>query len=130
MKLSDWMSGQAPGVPEPQKNVVNALMSVLGHQQPRGLDDLVDKFVSHGLGEVINSWISTEENLPVTAAQISQVFGVDIIAEVARRAGVATDNAAFSIALILPHMVDSLTPSGRIPPGSVSFTSLTPLDDL
>lgn len=40
-----------------------------------GLAGVVDKFNQQGLGDIIQSWISNSENLPVSVNQLIQVFG-------------------------------------------------------
>ncbi len=97
--------------------LVTATMDVLGTRRWDGLEGLVDQFVHRGLGEVINSWISTEENLPISAAEVRQVLGNERIARIATRAGISKREASLQLAMILPQLVDKLTPRGRIPLG-------------
>ncbi len=109
--------GQVLSTSDEQKNLANAIMSVLGNQQSGGLQGLVDQFVRKGLGEVINSWISPLENRPVSAAQVRRVLGREMIAEIALQARLSKKEASSQIAVLLPQLVDKLTPGGRIPPG-------------
>jgi uncharacterized protein YidB (DUF937 family) len=124
MGISDWTPGHPTGGSDSWVTLETALVGALGHHRFGGLDGLVDRFVLHGLGEVINSWISTEENLPLSVEQLRQVFGNDLIAEIAHQASVSEQQAAWHMAVLLPRVVDKLTPRGRIPPGSGRFGSL------
>ena len=66
-------------------------MLALGQQllsQNGGLDGLLKKFQSGGLGDVVASWVGTGENLPVSAQQIQAVLGSEQVA-VTDRSGAA-----------------------------------------
>jgi uncharacterized protein YidB (DUF937 family) len=97
--------------------VINAIMTVLAKQRSDGLEDLVDRFVEHGLGEVINSWISTEANLPVSVTQIRRILDRGLIDEIALQARISKREASLRLAVLLPEVINRLTPQGRIPLG-------------
>ena len=40
-----------------------------------GLGALVEQFTKGGLGDVVGSWVSTGQNLPVSPEQLGSVFG-------------------------------------------------------
>jgi len=46
---------------------------------PGGLDGLVTTFQQKGLGDVVSSWVSSGQNLPISADQISHVLGSDAV---------------------------------------------------
>jgi uncharacterized protein YidB (DUF937 family) len=77
-----------------------------------GLDGLLQKFSGAGLGNVVQSWISKGENLPISGDQILKVFGQGTIGDLAQKAGLDTGTAASGIAHVLPTIVDKLTPDG------------------
>jgi len=103
-----------------QNGLVKAIVSVLADQRLGGLDGLVDHFVREGLGDVINSWISTEQNISISARQVQQALGEEMIARIARQARIPRQRVSSQIADVLPHLVDRLTPKGRIPFGGIS----------
>ena len=80
-----------------------------------GLANLVSICHQKGLGDAVNSWISTGQNLPVTAEQIRSVLGSSEVQGLAARAGIDPQAAAAAIAEILPRLVDKATPNGQIP---------------
>src|SRR5512140_2021716 len=98
--------------------VANAIMNVLASQRSGGLEGLVDRFIGKGLGEVTNSWISPFENQPVSDTQIQRVLGRELVGEIAWQARMTKKEALAQISSLLPQVVDSLTPTGRILPGS------------
>ena len=84
-----------------------------------GLGGLVAQFNKSGMGDVIGSWISSGQNLPVSGDQLSQVLGSDTIANIARQLGVSHGDAAGQLSQILPQIVDQLTPQGQAPAGGL-----------
>jgi uncharacterized protein YidB (DUF937 family) len=80
-----------------------------------GVQGVVALLQEHGLRETAKSWVESGPNLPVSAIQISQVFGAEAMSDVASRMGVDPERAAESLAKFLPLVVDALTPQGVIP---------------
>lgn len=113
-----------------QNNALNAIMSVLGNQQEGGLAGLVNKFKANGLGDVVDSWISTGKNLPITPDQIHQALGSDMVKKLAARAGTSIDEIATHLSQLLPQVVDKLTPDGTLPQGNLLSRGRELLRDL
>lgn len=98
----------------------NGLMDVvmqLINNQPGGLGGLVQSFQQGGLGEIVNSWVSTGQNLPVSAEQLQSVLGGGALQDIAAKLGVSPEQASGSLAELLPQVVDKLTPNGQLPEG-------------
>lgn len=93
-----------------------AAMSLL--QQQGGIEALLQKFQGAGLGDIVQSWVGTGANAPVTAGQLERVLGHDAVAAVASQAGVSTQQAAGGLASVLPELVNQLTPNGAVPANS------------
>jgi len=81
-----------------------------------GIGVILKQFESNGLGHIVQSWIGTGQNLPVSAAQIQQVLGNSHVRELAAKLGIDPSQAAAKLAAVLPHLVDQLTPNGQLPP--------------
>jgi uncharacterized protein YidB (DUF937 family) len=84
-----------------------------------GLGGLVSKFTQGGMGDVVNSWVGTGQNMPVSADQISNVLGGDMIGNLAKQLGMNQGDIAGQLSQMLPGVVDKLTPNGQIPQGDV-----------
>jgi uncharacterized protein YidB (DUF937 family) len=107
--------GQGGGNP-----LLQAVAGLLGKDSSiGGLAGLVQAFQKNGLGEIVNSWVSTGQNLPVTPSQIEQGFGNDVLNQMAGKAGLAPGAVSSQLAGILPDLVDQLTPSGKIETGGL-----------
>jgi uncharacterized protein YidB (DUF937 family) len=84
-------------------------------QQPGGLSGLVQNFRDKGLGGLATSWVSTGENLPISADQIQHVLGSTQVEQLAAKVGISPEAASSQLSQLLPTIVDKLTPSGQMP---------------
>lgn len=80
-----------------------------------GLGDLLNHFQRAGLADQAASWVGTGQNMPISADDIGRVFGGDMLAQIAQRAGVSQRDASAGLAELLPRVVDGLTPQGKMP---------------
>ena len=103
-----------------QNPLLQAVTSLLGQNSSAGgLAGLVQTFQENGLGEIVNSWVSTGKNLPVTPDQIRQSLGSDFLSQLAGKAGVSPDAASAQLSSLLPDLIDKLTPNGKIEAGGI-----------
>ncbi len=123
MGLMDQLGQAVGGVMGDQSGhnpLLQALTSLLGQNGSiGGLAGLVQAFQKNGLGEIVNSWVSRAQNLPVTPSQIEQGLGSNILNQVAGKAGLSPGAASAQLAGILPDLVDKLTPNGKIEAGGL-----------
>jgi uncharacterized protein YidB (DUF937 family) len=108
-------------------NSLAASLLQMIQNQPRGLQGLVQSFHDKGLGGVVSSWVSTGQNLPISADQIQQVLGSGKLQQLAAQAGLSPDAAGSSIAQLLPTIVDKLTPNGQVPDHSNAMEMISGL---
>jgi uncharacterized protein YidB (DUF937 family) len=117
--------GQGQGGGSGQADLLNAVIGMLGQGGGQGggagglggLMDLVGKFQQGGLGNVMNSWIGTGQNLPISADQLGSVLGQDTVASMAGRLGMDHGDLLGQLSHMLPQVVDKLTPNGQLPQG-------------
>lgn len=103
-----------------QNPLLQALTSLLGQNSSiGGLAGLVQGFQNKGLGELVNSWVSTGQNLPATPSQIEQGLGGDLLNQLAGKAGLSSGAASSQLAGLLPDLVDKLTPNGKVEAGGL-----------
>lgn len=69
--------------------------------------------------EIVNSWVGTGQNLPVTPSQIEQGFGNDVLNQMVGKTGLAPSAVGSQLAGILPDLVDKLTPDGKTEAGGL-----------
>ncbi len=111
-------------------NILGALLGALGGgggaqgvQAAGGgsnpLGGLMDMLTKSSLADQAQSWVGTGENKPVGGAEIAQALPDEALRKVAEQAGVSPEHAAEQIAQALPTAVDSLSPGGELPTGSL-----------
>lgn len=128
MGLLDQITG-ALGGQGGQGNLMQAVMQLV-RNHPGGLQGLIDQFSQAGLGEHVQSWISTGSNLPVSGADIAKALGGGQLAQLASALGLDQTQAADSLAQDLPGLVDKLTPNGRIETGGLLEQGFAALKNL
>lgn len=83
--------------------------------KPGAMGNLLAAFKSGGLGNIVQSWVGTGQNLPISADQVRAVLGQDKVAELAKGAGIGESDAAHALSGLLPQVIDKLTPDGGVP---------------
>ena len=110
------------------KNVLGSLSGGSDKQDPAamlsgllsdtgGLQGLMGKFQSAGLGEHFSSWVGTGENKAVQADEVQNAVGADVIQQLAGKLGMQTQTILPLLAQFLPQVIDKLTPNGQLPQG-------------
>ena len=113
---------QQMGASHAQKHtdLIGHLMDLLGTGGGiGGLAGLTQLFTQNGLGNIVQSWIGTGQNLPITAQQLQQVLGNGTLQQMAAKAGMDQGQLAHELSQLLPHVVDHLTPGGALPTGGL-----------
>lgn len=80
-----------------------------------GLGGLIDRFRQSGQGKVVDSWVGSGPNQPVSPGQVGNVLGSDVLKNLAARSGMSEEELIQQLSQILPGVVDKLTPQGRLP---------------
>ena len=84
-------------------------------EQHGGLSGRVAQFQKQGLGGVMQSWVGTGANSPISAEQIQQALGSNTVTQLAAKLGLNPQDVAQKLAQMLPQAVDKMTPGGVIP---------------
>jgi uncharacterized protein YidB (DUF937 family) len=110
-----------------QNSLIEQVMAIITNPETGGLSGLIEKFQKNGLGDVVSSWVSTGQNKPISANQISNALGTENITQMASSAGVSENQMSDGLASIIPQMIDKLTPDGNVPEGNLLEQSLSAL---
>jgi uncharacterized protein YidB (DUF937 family) len=95
--------------------ILNLIMGLVNDPGRGRLAGLLRQLQAGGLGEVADSWVSTGQNLPISADQITKILGSPQIAQLAQQFGLSADALPGQLAGMLPQVVDRLTPQGKVP---------------
>lgn len=128
MGLLDMVGGMLGGsgaAGDPKAQLLQAALSMLqgGGAQAGGLAGLVQQFESNGLGNIVQSWIGTGSNLPISAEQLQQVLGNGTLSSLAQQSGLSPDAVSGQLSELLPGVIDKLTPNGQLPEGGINLQS-------
>lgn len=80
-----------------------------------GLGGLLQSFQQSGHGDIINSWVGSGQNQPITPDQLHQALGPQAVDNLSRMTGVAAPDLISELSRFLPGVIDRLTPQGRMP---------------
>lgn len=81
-----------------------------------GLQGIVDKLNSSGLGPQVSSWLGAGPNTPVSTDEIRNALGNQKLQEIAASLGINADKVAGYLSSHLPAAVDQASPTGVIQP--------------
>ena len=97
----------------------NSLLGVVGQliEKAGGLQGLVGMLQQHGLGSAAQSWVSTGPNQPISPDQVHHALGNDTITQLAAKLGISPQELSTKLSTVLPQVVDTMTPTGVVPPG-------------
>ncbi|HWX62601.1 YidB family protein [Bradyrhizobium sp.] len=91
------------------------LGEVMGTGSQGGLNAIVAKLEQAGFGAQVKSWIGTGQNLPISADQLRQVLGSDVVRQLAAKYNIPVDQLSEILAQQLPQAVDHASPDGKLP---------------
>jgi uncharacterized protein YidB (DUF937 family) len=115
--LSHVKSQLGPAANAAHPDLVSTVVQMLG--SGGGLNTLVQQFEQAGLGKMMQSWIATGPNPPISPAQLQQVMGSGQLQALASKLGLSPEAVTSQLAQVLPHLVDGLTPNGQLPQGDL-----------
>ena len=110
-----------------QNPLVDLALSLLTNPQTGGIGGLVETFKSKGLNEIMSSWVSTGQNLPISGNQIQDVLGSGLIQQFAKKLGSSGEEVSGSLASLLPEIIDKLSPNGSLPESGALLQQLSSL---
>jgi uncharacterized protein YidB (DUF937 family) len=116
-------TGAAPAADTSQSSLATAALSMLSNQSG-GISGLLQQFASKGLGNIVSSWISTGQNLPISPEQLGSVLSSEQVKAVAQQSGMSPEAVHGGLAQLLPQLVDRLTPNGEVPQGDLMSKGL------
>ena len=113
--LDQVLGSLAGGQSGDNSALLQTMMKLVTNPQNGGLEGLIQQFQQGGLGEIVNSWVSTGQNLPISPDQIQSALGGSSLDGLAAQLGVSPEQASGSLAEMLPQLIDQMTPNGQIP---------------
>lgn len=113
--LENLVSSELGSVLSKSSNPLASSALEMINQHPGGLAGLIQTFHEKGLGDVVNSWVGTGQNLPISQEQIQQVLGSQQVQSLAAKVGISPETLTSQLSTLLPSLVDKVTPNGSVP---------------
>ncbi|RPI66862.1 MAG: hypothetical protein EHM47_15880, partial [Ignavibacteriales bacterium] len=76
MDILNTVKSVLGGGEEKKSDLMSSIMFLVGGQSG-GLNGLISQFKSQGLGDIVSSWVGSQNNLPISSDQIKKVLGED-----------------------------------------------------
>jgi uncharacterized protein YidB (DUF937 family) len=80
-----------------------------------GLGQLLETFQQNGHGDTAQSWIDRGPNKEISAPQLKQAIGPDVLTKLEQQTGLSQEELLARLSRELPKAVDQYTPNGRVP---------------
>ena len=108
----------AETTPTSESPILGHVMDLVNSPETGGLQGLMAKFQSNGLGDLMNSWMGSEgSGRGITADEISRVIGSDKLGAMATKLGIEPDEVSNLVAKHLPDVISKLSPATRLEQG-------------
>jgi len=91
------------------------ILNYINSPEVGGIAGLQKMFQEKGLGNIVSSWISTGQNLPISADQLQNVLQGGALQNMASKSGMDLSQLTGIFSQLMPHAVDHMTPNGQIP---------------
>jgi uncharacterized protein YidB (DUF937 family) len=111
--LGEVLTGLGGVVPYHRGLFLTAALTFV--QRSGGLDGMLATLRGNGCEALANSWVGEGPSEPITAAELSRVFGDGEFDSLAAPLQMDAGEMAEALAAILPELVHQLTPRGQMP---------------
>jgi uncharacterized protein YidB (DUF937 family) len=95
--------------------LLDTVLKMVNDPAHGGLPGLLQSFQDKGLGSLVDSWVSTGQNMPISPDQIEHGLGRDKLGSLAQSLGMDQGDLSSKLSELLPNVVDKLTPTGQLP---------------
>lgn len=95
-----------------QKKLGNNLGELLTSEQ--GIQTLLQQAKSVGLDEQVRSWIGSGKNLPISSDEVRALLSNEQVQTLISKTGISSSLIMPALAVIMPRLVDSQTPDGKV----------------
>jgi uncharacterized protein YidB (DUF937 family) len=116
-------------LPQHHQDVLRAFLDWLDHEG-KDIQWLLDRFEAHGFGEHVASWVGAGENRTLSAAEVDAALGSKHTSRIARQAGHPKSLTSEILGTVVPILIDSLTPKGKVPHRSILAEGIQFVADL
>ena len=104
-----------------------ALQSLFGNDENPGigLEGLLQRLQDAGFGGIVQSWLGSGTNLPISPDQLRSALGDSDLQAMAGQARMSPENWLSAISEHLPSLIDRLSPNGKFLPAGAGGTTIS-----
>lgn len=113
-QIATQMLMEKVGAQVDSNSAASALSQLVGQGQDMDLAGMVSQLSGGNLAGAAASWLGDGPNEDVSAEQITQGLGADQIANFASQLGISQEDAAGSLAQIIPNLVNQSSQGGSL----------------
>lgn len=95
--------------------VMDVIQSQIVGKDGGGISSIVEELTKKGLGDAVQSWVSSGKNLPVNPKDLGDALGSDRLNDLAKQSGLSVDTFTKHLSKLLPKIIDQMTPGGKLP---------------
>ena len=92
----------------------NIVTQMLQNGVSGGAGGLLQQLEQAGLGQHVQSWLGSGQNMPVEASQITSALGSSQLGELAAKFGISPDMVSQAMSQYLPAIIDKMSPHGTL----------------
>lgn len=118
--VKQMISSETPATTTPSADspILGHVMDLVHNPETGGLQGLMAKFQSNGLGDLMNSWMGPAgSGRSITSDEISRVIGSDKLSAIATKLGIQPDEVSNLVAQHLPGVLSKLSPASKLEQG-------------
>ncbi len=104
--------------------LVAAILALMTGGESGGFGGFINRFRTVGLGDLVDSWISSNANTHISNEQLESALGEDTLRGISEKIGADYKTTVGASSYIIPHVVDELTPNGELPAESDALSQI------
>jgi uncharacterized protein YidB (DUF937 family) len=108
------ITGEAGAGSAADPALLGHLTDLVNSPETGGLQGLIQKFQSHGLGDLVGSWMGPGDNQSISGDQIAKVIGQDRLTAIASKFGIQPDQISSLVAQHLPGVISKLATTSKV----------------
>ena len=106
--IAQKITGQSSIDSTTEQALTGHLTDIVNHPDIGGVEGLIEKFHSNGLGEIAQSWLSSGTGQSIAPDKIASVLGQDRLNAITSKLGMEPDKVSGLVAQYLPTVINKL----------------------
>lgn len=114
MGLLEKIADVVENIKQDKKENSGLLDGLVDTFKKTGIGSTIETIKEKGLGDALSSWISNDENKPITKDDINDIFDGKTLKKFSSDSGLSIDDVKDRLSKLLPDIINKSTPKGII----------------